>query len=412
MDGPCRDRRNPGPGLRLTGHFLTGSESFNSALGFPAPLRILCRLTSGNLCPHGDDGVTLSDLRAGGSAVEFAGVTRAAGSASDFGEARRRRARVAIRHPMRATMTTAGIRPMPDHPSTATLATGRAIRTSKSNTIPARPQGPPRPERSHRISSNIEPPPGCSRRTGPVACLRLRPSLSASVAAVHHRKPTRPSGYSARFLVMQPDSSVAGAPTERTFIETARRKQIVEAAIDTIAEVGFARTSFARIAARAGISRGLISYHFAGKDDLVEQVVQDVRAEGIAYIQPRIRAEVTASGMLRAYIESNLSFMREHRNHMMAIVEIARNGVTADGQRRFSSGIDAGRAERLLGDLLAGFQVAGELRPDFDPSLMAVAIRGAIDAVPSRLVSDPDLDIEKYATQVATAFDLATRPTA
>jgi TetR/AcrR family transcriptional regulator, fatty acid metabolism regulator protein len=38
------------------------------------------------------------------------------------------------------------------------------------------------------------------------------------------------------------------------------------AAIDTIAEAGFAGASFARIAGKLGISRGLISYHFTGKD--------------------------------------------------------------------------------------------------------------------------------------------------
>jgi TetR/AcrR family transcriptional regulator, fatty acid metabolism regulator protein len=121
---------------------------------------------------------------------------------------------------------------------------------------------------------------------------------------------------------------------------------IVGAAIGTIAEVGYARASLARIAARAGISRGLISYHFAGKDDLIKQVFHDIRAEGIACIQPRILAETTASGMLRAYILSDLAFMREHRNHMVAIVEIARNGITADGQFRFSDDAGMGRSRR------------------------------------------------------------------
>ena len=62
------------------------------------------------------------------------------------------------------------------------------------------------------------------------------------------------------------------AASERTFIETARRAQIVAAAIDTIAEVGYARASLVRIASRIGISRGLISYHFAGKDELIKEV--------------------------------------------------------------------------------------------------------------------------------------------
>src|SRR5487761_633805 len=115
-------------------------------------------------------------------------------------------------------------------------------------------------------------------------------------------------------------------PKERTFIENARRQQIIASAIDTIAEVGFAQASLARIAARIGISKGVISYHFGGKDDLIRQVVIEVIEAGRAYIIPRVLAGSTGSATLRAYIEANLSFMGEHRNSMVAIVDIARNG--------------------------------------------------------------------------------------
>lgn len=42
-----------------------------------------------------------------------------------------------------------------------------------------------------------------------------------------------------------------------SFIEAARRAQIVESAIETIAEAGYARASMAQIAPRAGISKGV-----------------------------------------------------------------------------------------------------------------------------------------------------------
>ncbi len=195
----------------------------------------------------------------------------------------------------------------------------------------------------------------------------------------------------------------------RTFIENARRQQIVGAAIDTIAEVGYAQASLARIAARIGISKGVISYHFAGKDDLIKQVVIDVVEAGRAYILPRVFAESTGPAMLRAYIESNLAFMREHRNHMVAVVEILRNGaLTTDGRRRVD-GRDVDVAARLLQEHLARLQAQGELRSDFDPGVMAVAIRATIDVVPHRLVFDPDFDIDSYSREISTIFDLATR---
>ncbi|HEX4108152.1 MAG TPA: TetR/AcrR family transcriptional regulator [Solirubrobacteraceae bacterium] len=207
---------------------------------------------------------------------------------------------------------------------------------------------------------------------------------------------------------MQP---VGGDAHTRTFIETARRAQIVAAAIDAIAEVGFARASFAHIASRLGISRGLISYHFAGKDDLIAQVVTEVLEQGRAYMRTRILAQAsTGPGFLRAYIESNLAFMREHPNYLVAIVEIARGGLTVDGGQRFFRGLDVDEAVRILEQHLARFQAQGELRPDFDPRAIAVAIRAAIDAVPRRIAHDPDLDIDSYAREIATVFDLATRP--
>jgi AcrR family transcriptional regulator len=203
---------------------------------------------------------------------------------------------------------------------------------------------------------------------------------------------------------MQPGAT-ADEP-DRTFIETARRAQIVAAAIATIAEVGYAGASFARIAERVGISRGLISYHFAGKDDLIKQVVHDVVEQGVAYMRPRIIAESTGPAMLRAYIASNLAFMREHRKDMIAILEITRS---ADGRRIFQDDPHVIDAVRALEHLLSGFQTAGQFRPDFDPHAVAIAIRAIIDTAPSRLALDPEFDIDNYASEIATVFDLATR---
>src|ERR1700733_10637931 len=129
------------------------------------------------------------------------------------------------------------------------------------------------------------------------------------------------AAWPASFLAVQPGPG----PSERTFIETARRAQIVQAAIDTIAEVGYAAASLGRIAERIGISRGLISYHFASKDELMAQVVADVIDQAKEYMWPPIFAASTGPGVLRAYIESNLGFVREHPNHKVALVEIARS---------------------------------------------------------------------------------------
>jgi len=194
--------------------------------------------------------------------------------------------------------------------------------------------------------------------------------------------------------------------SERTFIESARRAQIVAAAIDTIAEVGYASASFARIAQRLGISRGLISYHFAGKDDLIKQVIHEAAEEAKAYIRPRILAESTGPEMVRAYIQSTLGFMRDHRNNVVAMIEIARS---AEGRHTYHGDPDVVDAVGALEQLLSRLQRAGELRPEFDPHAMAIAIRAAIEAASARLALDQGFDINRYTGEIATTFHLATR---
>lgn len=203
---------------------------------------------------------------------------------------------------------------------------------------------------------------------------------------------------------MQPGKALS----ERTFIEMARRAQIVDAAIKTIAEEGYAGASLARIAERARISRGLISYHFAGKEELLSELVRSVIEQARDYMIPRITAESTGQGMLRVYIESNLVFIREHRNQLTAVVEIARHRIAEDKPRGVP-GHEPDEGVRALAQLLSRFQQAGDLRADFDPRAVAIAIRAAIDAAPARLGADPRFDIDDYARNLVQMFDIATR---
>jgi len=101
--------------------------------------------------------------------------------------------------------------------------------------------------------------------------------------------------------------------------------------------------------------------------------------------------------------------MRENRNHMVAIVEIVLNARAADGSRLYDFSVqDEGVA--ALQQLLAYFQGTGEFRAGFDPHVMAMAIRAAINAVPAQLARDSALDIGHHAHELADLFHIATRP--
>ncbi len=191
--------------------------------------------------------------------------------------------------------------------------------------------------------------------------------------------------------------------SKRTFTETARRAQIVKAAIETIAEVGYARASFARIAKRAGLSStGLISYHFAGKDELIGEVVGEIVGAIGRFMAERMQAPSGAREALRIYIEGNVEFIGAHRTEMKALLDIFMSG---------GFQYDVGSEQTVVSpieDILRAGQASGEFRR-FDPKVMATLIQRAVDGLPFLLAAEPEFDTGLYASEVLTAFDLATR---
>ncbi|TDD42982.1 TetR/AcrR family transcriptional regulator [Nonomuraea terrae] len=199
----------------------------------------------------------------------------------------------------------------------------------------------------------------------------------------------------------------ASGQKERSFIEEARRAQIVASAIEVIAEVGFAQASLARIAQHAGISKGVISYHFAGKDELMEEVVERTYGTIAEHVGTRMVGLTTATELLRAHIVSVADHMRGHRTQLLALGEIFYNLRTADGQPRY--GINANEEiYRALEEIYRLGQESGEFR-DFDRRVMAVAHSSAIDSMFAYWAANPGHDLDAHARQLADLFERACR---
>lgn len=172
--------------------------------------------------------------------------------------------------------------------------------------------------------------------------------------------------------------------------------------------MGYGRTSFARIAERAGLSStGLISYHFSSKDELMEQIVVEVYTRGAQFVLPRIQAEASAAAMLRAYILSNLEFIARNRTEIAAVIEVVSNLRKPDGTLRFDASSDQASLHGTEWILKKG-QADGDFRA-FDTRVMALAIRAVIDRSSLYFQAFPDLDWNSYALELASIFDNATR---
>jgi TetR/AcrR family transcriptional regulator, fatty acid metabolism regulator protein len=197
------------------------------------------------------------------------------------------------------------------------------------------------------------------------------------------------------------------SPTGRTFLEEARRAQIVVCAIDVLATEGYSRATMARIAERAQVSKSVIVYHFGTKEKVFEQVVVEVFQAATADVRPRLDAANTPRAKLRAYIAGRVGFLSSHRAHMLALFEIWMNLRGDDGSLRMSES-DAESTVDAVEQLLRTGQASGDFG-QFSPRVMAMAVRQAIDGVLLQLRHDHGLDLDEYANELVELFDRATR---
>lgn len=190
--------------------------------------------------------------------------------------------------------------------------------------------------------------------------------------------------------------------TERSVASTARRTQILDATVEVIAAGGFTGASFRRIAEHAGLSSTrLISYHFAGKDELMSALVEHVVAGIGEHVGGLVMAEETASGRLRAYVEGVVGYSDTHRREMTALLQVVMAGAGGATTQQPS---DLSQLERILEE----GQRQGEFR-EFDPKVMATTIQRSVETVPFALQTEPGLDCAAYAHELVELFGRATR---
>ncbi|RZA31472.1 MAG: TetR/AcrR family transcriptional regulator [Lysobacteraceae bacterium] len=103
------------------------------------------------------------------------------------------------------------------------------------------------------------------------------------------------------------DIHVSDSATRRDKLESA----ILAAATRLFAECGFAGTSIATVAERAGISKQNLLYYFPTKNSLYQRVLDDVLDDWLERMAHLADARGEPAEVLRAYVAAKLRFSRE-----------------------------------------------------------------------------------------------------
>lgn len=194
--------------------------------------------------------------------------------------------------------------------------------------------------------------------------------------------------------------------------EAARRAQIIGATIGVLSDLGYRRTTFARIKERADLSSTrLISYHFTNKAGLMQAVLSTVVETKQQFLAERTGGGLDPAdrpGYLRAHVETSIAFLRAYPECVRALSELAANADDADGWVMTKVLVDDLRVHGLARQLRQG-QSEGAFGA-FTPEVMAMSIAQAVDGVAAAYAADPSLDIETYGREVADTFVKATAP--
>jgi TetR/AcrR family transcriptional repressor of bet genes len=103
----------------------------------------------------------------------------------------------------------------------------------------------------------------------------------------------------------------------RRDVKDARRAQLIEATIDSIARYGFARTTLADVARQAGVSQGIVSFHFHSKQELLLATLRHMVREYEAYSDAAVRrAGPSPAARLDAMVAADFDPAVASRKHV------------------------------------------------------------------------------------------------
>jgi len=176
-----------------------------------------------------------------------------------------------------------------------------------------------------------------------------------------------------------------------------RRRQLVDAAIETVGEMGFTQAPVSRIAARAGVSPGIVHHYFKDKNDLLEAAMRDMLEQLRQGVVHRLRQARTPEQRLDAIIDGNFASEQFDRSAIAAWLafwaEAPHNPALARLRRI--------NASRLHSNLRHAVR---PLFPGEDPDELASVLAATIDGLWLNAALSPDETDRGKLADSARAF--------
>ncbi|HEY1725077.1 MAG TPA: betaine-aldehyde dehydrogenase [Steroidobacteraceae bacterium] len=180
--------------------------------------------------------------------------------------------------------------------------------------------------------------------------------------------------------------------------EEARRRQLIEVTIDSLAEVGYVGSTLQQIAGRAGVSPGLVAHYFGDKDGLLEAAFRTLATRVGERVSSRLRLARTSRGRIQAVIDANLAPEEFDRRTGTAWLAFWGQVLHVRGFKR----VQRAYQQRMLSNLRHALK---RLLPPVEARSLAAMVAAMIDGVWLRAaLSDWNEADSESARALLTAF--------
>ena len=174
--------------------------------------------------------------------------------------------------------------------------------------------------------------------------------------------------------------------------------QLIDCAVQSLSEGGFVATSIAEVARRAGVSKGVVTYHFPTKDVLLRAVVTALYDQAGSQIGAEVATAPAALDALVRYIEANLGLAPPPAPLGRAALELAATRRRGDGEAALTPTQSDPVAAHLQGLIQQGVD-NGEFA-SVDAAMLAMIIRAAIDTAAAHTATVPAFNPHRFEREL------------
>jgi AcrR family transcriptional regulator len=186
--------------------------------------------------------------------------------------------------------------------------------------------------------------------------------------------------------------------------------RIVEAMRRSVAARGAAGSTFDQVAREAGVSRGLLHYHFGTKERLLAEVVRRDSEIRLERLGTELDAATTVAEVLDVLVHSLEDLVERDPGFVALMFELFTSGRrNPEIAAEFAALQRAARTH--VAELLAARQREGVIRLADEPEAVAAVLLSLADGLALRLLGEPDHDHRAtLAAATAAARALIAEP--